>query len=37
MTTVLKGQAPPVLGRDEFHIESRKSFNDPAFESVRPT
>jgi multimeric flavodoxin WrbA len=34
MTTPRKGQAPPVLGRDEFHIEFRKSFVDPAFESV---
>lgn len=34
MTTVLKGQAPPVLGREELHIEFRKSFIDPAFETV---
>ncbi len=34
MTTVFKGQAPPLLGREEFHIEFRKSFIDPAFESV---
>lgn len=29
-----KGQAPPPLGRDEFHIEFRKSFSDPSFTQV---
>lgn len=34
MTTPRKGQAPPVLGRDEFRVEFRKSFVDPAFDAV---
>jgi multimeric flavodoxin WrbA len=29
-----KGQAPAVLGRDEFRIEFHRSFVDPAFEAV---
>ncbi|MCU6435010.1 flavodoxin family protein [Undibacterium sp. Jales W-56] len=30
-----KGQAPPVLERNEFHLEFRRSFSDPAFDSVQ--
>lgn len=34
MTTPRKGQAPPPIGRDEFHLEFRKSFADPTFDNV---
>ena len=29
-----KGQAPAPLARNEFHLEFRKSFIDPAFKGV---
>jgi multimeric flavodoxin WrbA len=35
MTQPRKGQSPPVLGRDEFHLEFRRSFIDPTFEAVK--
>lgn len=34
MTVPRKGQAPAPLGRNEFHLEFRKSFLDPAFGGV---
>ena len=34
MTLPRRGQAPQPLGRNEFHLEFRKSFYDPAFDSV---
>lgn len=34
MTTPRKGQAPPKLGRDEFHLQFRRSFVDPAFTEI---
>ncbi len=34
MTTPRKGQAPAQLDRNEFHIEFRRSFFDPAFKAV---
>jgi multimeric flavodoxin WrbA len=34
MTEPRKGQAPAVLGRDEFRIEFHRSFFDPAFAAV---
>ncbi|WP_394780286.1 flavodoxin family protein [Undibacterium sp.] len=35
MTEPRKGQAPAKLERDEFHLEFRRSFIDPSFESVK--
>ena len=35
MTEVRKGQAPRVLERNEFHLEFRRSFFDPTFDSVQ--
>ncbi|CAM3641836.1 flavodoxin family protein [Polynucleobacter arcticus] len=29
------GQAPPPLGRDEFHMQFRRSFSDPSFDLVK--
>ncbi len=34
MVDVRKGQAPAKLGRDEFRLVFRRSFQDPAFEAV---
>lgn len=34
MTDVRKGQAPAMLGRDEFHLVFSRSFMDPAFKPV---
>ena len=34
MTKPRTGQAPPPLGRNEFHLQFQKSFVDPAFDSV---
>ncbi len=34
MTAPRKGQAPAPLARNEFHLEFRKSFLDPAFGGV---
>src|ERR1035437_269389 len=34
MTAPRKGQAPAMLGRDEFHLKFSRSFIDPAFSSV---
>jgi multimeric flavodoxin WrbA len=34
MTEPRTGQAPAVLKRDEFHVEFRRSFVDPAFDAV---
>jgi multimeric flavodoxin WrbA len=34
MTEVRKGQAPAMLGRDEFHLVFSRSFMDPAFKKV---
>jgi multimeric flavodoxin WrbA len=34
MTTVRKGQAPPMLGRDEFHLVFIRNFIDPSFKAV---
>jgi len=34
MTAPRKGQAPPTLGRDEFHLQFRRSFVDPAFSEI---
>lgn len=30
-----KGQAPPPLGRNEFHVQFHRSFLDPAFHAVK--
>ncbi|MET3109188.1 multimeric flavodoxin WrbA [Oxalobacteraceae bacterium GrIS 2.11] len=35
MTTPRKGQAPPPLGRKEFHLEFKRSFVDPSFNTVK--
>ena len=35
MTKPRTGQAPPPLGRDEFHLEFRRSFADPSFNQVK--
>ena len=35
MTSPRKGQAPPPLGRDEFHLQFHRSFIDPAFNEVK--
>jgi multimeric flavodoxin WrbA len=35
MTEVRKGQAPDMLGRDEFGIRFRRAFDDPAFDAER--
>ncbi len=35
MTSPRKGQAPPPLGRDEFHLQFQRSFVDPAFSEVK--
>ena len=35
MTKPRKGQSPPVLGRDEFHLEFYRSFVDPTFDTVK--
>ncbi|MES2538640.1 MAG: flavodoxin family protein [Pseudomonadota bacterium] len=35
MTQPRKGQSPAVLGRDEFHLEFRRSFIDPTFDAVK--
>ncbi|CAN7339000.1 flavodoxin family protein [Pseudoduganella sp. LjRoot289] len=35
MTEIRKGQAPAQLARDEFHLQFRRSFLDPAFDTVR--
>ena len=35
MTDVRKGQAPPKLGKDEFHLVFRRSFDDPRFDAVQ--
>jgi multimeric flavodoxin WrbA len=35
VTEPRKGQAPAVLKRDEFHLEFRRSFVDPAFDTVK--
>ncbi|KAF3999243.1 flavodoxin family protein [Glaciimonas immobilis] len=35
MTEPRKGQAPPVLKRDEFHLEFRRSYMDPTFDAVK--
>jgi multimeric flavodoxin WrbA len=34
MTTVRKGQAPPKLNRDEFHVRFSRDFFDPAYQAV---
>ena len=34
MTDVRKGQAPPMLGRDEFRLVFSRSFKDPSFKAV---
>lgn len=34
MTTVRKGQAPAMLGRDEFRLRFYRSFFDPAFQKI---
>jgi multimeric flavodoxin WrbA len=34
MTTVRKGQAPPRLARDEFHLRFTRAFFDPSFDAV---
>jgi multimeric flavodoxin WrbA len=34
MTEVRKGQAPAMLGRDEFHLVFSRSFMDPSFKKV---
>lgn len=34
MTHVRKGQAPAMLGRDEFHLRFRRALYDPAYEGV---
>ena len=31
MPDVRKGQAPPLLGRDAFHVRFEEAFRDPAF------
>jgi multimeric flavodoxin WrbA len=35
MTKPRTGQAPPPLGRDEFHLKFQQSFDDPAFHEVK--
>ena len=35
MPKIRKGQAPAVLGRNEFHLKFSRSFMDPAFSSVK--
>lgn len=35
MTKPRTGQAPPPLGRDEFHLQFQRSFLDPAFNEVK--
>ncbi|EGF30723.1 NADPH-dependent FMN reductase [Oxalobacteraceae bacterium IMCC9480] len=35
MTKPRTGQAPPPLGRDEFHLQFQRSFADPAFDTVK--
>src|SRR5450830_32876 len=35
MTKPRTGQAPPPLGRDQFHIKFQQSFVDPAFHEVK--
>ena len=35
MTDVRKGQAPAKLGKDEFHLVFRRSFDDPRFDAVQ--
>lgn len=35
MTKPRKGQAPPPLGRNEFHIQFQRSFMDPSFIDVK--
>ena len=34
MTTVRKGQAPDMLGREEFRLRFYRSYYDPAFQNV---
>ena len=34
MTDVREGQAPPKLGRDEFHLRFMRSYQDPKFEPM---
>jgi multimeric flavodoxin WrbA len=35
MTKPRKGQAPPPLGRNEFHLQFQRSFIDPSFNDVK--
>jgi multimeric flavodoxin WrbA len=35
MTKPRKGQAPPPLGRDEFHLQFQRSFIDPGFKEIK--
>jgi len=34
MTTVRKGQAPAKLGRNEFHLQFRRTFQDPGYDAL---
>lgn len=35
MTKPRKGQSPPVLGRNEFHLQFHRSFIDPTYQAVK--